>query len=128
MYKLLDVFFLTFHSALVIFNVFGWMWKKTRLANLITNLLTGASWFILGIFFGIGFCPLTEWHWQVLHKLGKYDLPDSYMKYILDRITGLNLNPKLVDTSTVVVFFLSVGFSVYFNMFHRKFLKKHNAI
>ncbi|MCD4791284.1 MAG: DUF2784 domain-containing protein, partial [Bacteroidales bacterium] len=78
MYKFLDTFFVVFHTALIIFNLFGWIWKPTRRLNLITLLLTGASWFILGIFYGIGYCPLTDWHWQVLHKLGIYDVPNSY--------------------------------------------------
>jgi len=66
LYRLLDYFFLVFHLGIVIFNLFGWIWPKTRKANLILLLLTAASWFGLGLIYGIGFCPFTEWHWQVL--------------------------------------------------------------
>jgi hypothetical protein len=65
-YHLLDYLFLIFHSTLALFIVFGWIWHKTRLTNFITLALIALSWFGLGLFYGIGFCPLTEWHWQVL--------------------------------------------------------------
>ena len=90
------------------FNLFGWIWKKTRLANLITLGLTGASWFILGIFYGIGYCPLTDWHWQVLIKLGKSNIPNSYVKYLIDRIFGGDIDAQIVDYSTVVLYFLAL--------------------
>ena len=115
-YKILDIFFLLFHSLLVLFNLFGWIWKKTRKVNLITLLLTGGSWFVLGIFYGLGYCPLTDWHFQILRKLGKYNLPNSYMKYIGDRITGLDFNADLVDTLTLICFLLALGFSIFLNV------------
>ena len=114
-YKIIDIFFLVFHSSIVVFNLFGWIWKRTLKLNLITLLLTGGSWFILGIFYGIGYCPLTDWHFQVLRKLGKYDLPNSYMKYLGDRITGLNFNANLVDTLTMVCFLLALFVSLFLN-------------
>lgn len=123
-YKFLDIFFLCFHSLLVVLNLFGWIWKRTRMLNLFTLLLTGGSWFLLGIFYGMGYCPLTDWHFQVLRKLGATDLPNSYMKYIGDRITGLDLNPGLVDTLTLVTFFLALVISVVLNI--RKILLKRD--
>jgi len=121
MYKFLDIFFVVFHTALIIFNLFGWIWKPTRRLNLITLLLTGASWFILGIFYGIGYCPLTDWHWQVLHKLGIYDVPNSYVKYLVLRLTGVDLNAGLVDALTVSLFFIALTMSVIFNFRNRIF-------
>jgi hypothetical protein len=67
----LDVFFLVFHASLILFNLFGWMFRKTRVWNLVTLLLTGLSWTLLGIFYGFGYCPFTDWHFQVLEELGK---------------------------------------------------------
>ncbi len=116
----LDYFFLVFHTALTLFNILGWIWKKTRLANFITLSLTALSWFGLGLFYGIGFCPLTEWHWQVLEKLGQHNLPYSYITYIIHRLTGLEVNDRLVEVSTAVVFFLSFFISGYLNFFLRK--------
>lgn len=39
MYAFLDKFFFVFHSALIVFNLFGWIWRKTRAANLVVVLL-----------------------------------------------------------------------------------------
>lgn len=124
-YKILDIFFLLFHSSIVLFNLFGWICKRTLKLNLITLLLTGGSWFILGIFYGIGYCPLTDWHFQVLRKLGQYDLPTSYMKYIGDRITGLDFNANLVDTLTLICFLLALVISVTLNI--RNWYKRDKA-
>ena len=123
MYQFLDIFFIVFHSLVVFFNLFGWIWRKTRKLNLGTLLLTAASWFILGIFYGIGYCPLTDWHWAVLHKLGKSNLPGSYIKYIADRITGLNFDPTVVDTFTSCLFGSAFICSVFVNF--RDYRIKH---
>lgn len=112
----LDVFFLFFHTAIILFNIFGWIWKKTRKANLVTLLLTGSSWFLLGIFYGIGYCPVTDWHWEVLKRLGDTNLPNSYIKYLFDRITGLNIDATIVEILTVAGFFAALIISLYLNL------------
>jgi len=114
--KAADLFFLIFHTVLTLFNLTGWIWKKTRRINLITLLLTGGSWFILGLFYGIGYCPLTEWHFQILRKLGESNLPYSYIDYLIERLTGIDFNAQLVDTATGVGFFLALLISVYLNI------------
>ncbi|MBS3774269.1 MAG: DUF2784 domain-containing protein [Bacteroidales bacterium] len=111
-----DIFFVIFHSALTIFNALGWIWKKTRKLNLITLILTGASWFILGLFYGIGYCPLTDWHFKILRKLGHTNLPSSYIKYLIERITPFRPDAELVDITTAVVFFVALGLSVFLNI------------
>jgi len=121
-----DWFFVVFHLLLTLFNAGGWIWKKTRKLNLITLLLTGGSWGILGIFYGFGYCPLTDWHWQVLNELGIYDLPFSYLEYLAERLTGLEFQAQLVDNLTLILFsaFLlaSIGLNLrdYFRRRHRK--------
>jgi len=122
MLKLLDFFFLLFHTVLILFNLFGWIFRKTRKLNLITLTLTGASWFILGIFYGMGYCPLTDWHFQVLIKTGHTDLPDSYTKYLADRLTGLDFNQDLINTVTLLSLIAAFAISVYLNIrdFRRK--------
>src|SRR6056297_836466 len=114
--KAADLFFLIFHTVLTLFNLTGWIWKKTRRINLITLLLTGGSWFILGLFCGIGYCPLTEWHFQILRKLGASTLPYSYIDYLIERLKGIDFNAQLVDTATGVGFFLALLISVYLNI------------
>ncbi len=120
LYHTLDYFFLVFHSSLVLFNLFGWIWKKTRLANLITLLLTGSSWSLLGIFYGWGYCPLTDWHFRVLEHLGKTGLPDSYVKYLLQRISHLYLSSTLADRITLICFLVALGISLVVNLQGRK--------
>ncbi len=115
MLRFLDIFFLVFHALLIFFNLFGWLIKPLRKANLIVLLLTGGSWFILGIFYGIGFCPFTEFHWQVLHKLGQYYLPDSYISYLVERFTGFLPGAKITDILTVVFYFIALGLSLVVN-------------
>lgn len=122
-YRFLDIFFVIFHTSLMLFNLFGWIWKKTRLANLITLGLTGASWLFLGLIVGVlGYCPLTDWHFSILYKLGRTDLPVSYVKYLVDRLTGLDVNEALTDDVTLYSFLLALAISVFLNA--RDFLRK----
>ena len=115
MFNVLDIFFVAFHSVLILFNMLGWIWIKTRKINLITLLLTGASWFILGIFYGWGYCPLTDWHWKVLYELGEVQLPNSYIQYLINRLTGINITGHHADIVTVVVYFVSLFISLILN-------------
>jgi len=115
MYYFLDKFFFVFHSFIILFNLFGWIWKKTRKANLILILLTLGSWFILGIWYGFGFCPCTEWHWQVRMKLGYYDMSSSYLVFLVKSITGLKVERHLVDIFAVAFLSAALGASIYTN-------------
>ena len=116
MYAFLDKFFFVFHSTLIVFNLLGWVWKKTRLANLIVILLTFLSWFILGIWYGFGYCPSTDWHWLVRKKMGYYDLPSTYTKFLIDSLTGWDVNPELVKILTVLLLALALFASVWTNV------------
>jgi len=116
--KFLDIFFTVFHTCLVIFNLFGWIWKKTRRLNLILLLLTAGSWLILGIFYGLGYCPLTDWHFSILTKLGYTDLPDSYMSFLFTRITGMPIDQSLVDSVTMWGLIIALAISLYLNLRH----------
>lgn len=93
---------------------------RTRKAHLISIILTAASWFLLGIWFGIGYCPITEWQWQVKEKLGETNLPDSFVKYYGDKLTGKDLDPSVINTITAVCFALAVVISLYVNFVRRK--------
>jgi hypothetical protein len=114
-YRFLDAFFMVLHPAIIVFNLTGWIFRKTRRWNLVLLLLTGASWFILGIWKGIGYCPLTDWHFSVLIKLGEKDLPFSYIAYLMDRILGWRLSDELTDYVTVTLFALALCCSVALN-------------
>lgn len=117
MWHILDIFFVIFHTSLILFNLFGWIWRRTRKVNLITLILTGASWIFLGLIVGSpGYCPLTEWHFNILQKLGRDDLPYSYVKYLADRLTGFDFDPSLVDSVTLYAFIAALVISLVVNM------------
>jgi hypothetical protein len=116
MYAFLNIFFFVFHSSLIIFNLFGWIWKKTRFANLIVILLTVFSWTILGIWYGFGFCPCTDWHWHVRERLGYLDMPSSYTKFLIDSLTGLDVKEAVVDTLAVALLALALVASAFTNV------------
>jgi len=124
MYRFLDIFFLVFHTSVVFFNLFGWIWKKTRRANLFLLLLTGASWGGLGLFYGLGYCPLTDWHFRILEKIGTSNLPNSYIKYLADRITGMSFNQDIVDSLTLYLYLAALVISLVINYIDRKNRKK----
>lgn len=119
-YHAADIFFMVFHSGLILLNLFGWAWKPLRRANFIALALTGGSWFILGIFYGIGYCPFTDWHFQVLYELGRYPESNSYIGYMLERVSGISFKATVVDTWTMILFFAALGLSIYFNFFRKK--------
>lgn len=116
MYQILDIFFFVFHSVLILFNLFGWIWKKTRRLNLVTLSLTAFSWIILGIWYGFGYCPSTDWHWTVRRELGYYDMPNSYIKFLVDELTGIDFPAATVDLWTGILLALAFLVSIYVNI------------
>lgn len=115
MYTFLDYFFVLFHGSLVLFNLTGWAWRTTRRPHLVTIGLTILSWFGLGVFFGWGYCPSTDWHWQVKRRLGETTLPSSYIKYYVDKLTGVQWDPFVVDTVTLFLGLSAFVLSCWFN-------------
>ena len=116
MFIFLDILFLVLHSILILFNLFGWIWKKTRRLNLLTLLITGFSWVGLGLFYGLGYCFLTDWHWRVLEKLGESNISDSYIQYLFNRILGIQISAYFTDYLTVILFLIALIMSIYFNL------------
>jgi len=116
MYQFLNIFFFVFHTLLTLFNMFGWLPKRTRKWNLFTLLITAGSWFILGIWYGWGFCLCTEWHWQVREHLGIDDHSTSYIHFLILKLTGANFNPEFVDKATLIGFLIVFILSVTLNI------------
>jgi hypothetical protein len=119
----LDIFFVVLHTSVIIFSLSGWIWKKSRKLNLVILILIGCSWLFLGIIVGTpGYCPLTEWHFNVLEKIGRTNLPDSYVKYLADRLTGKNFNASMVDSITLLSYIVVLLISTALNA--RDMIKK----
>lgn len=124
-HQFLNIFFFVFHTLFTLFNMVGWIFPKTRKLHLFTLLLTSLSWFVLGIWYGWGYCVCTDWHWDVRDKLGFEDRSNSYIHFLILKLTGANLNHKLVEYSTLVVFLVSVVLSVWLNT--RDWLRKRRS-
>jgi len=123
LYQFLNYFFFAFHTSLVLFNCLGWIFKATRKWNLFTLLLTAFSWFILGIWYGWGYCLCTDWHWQVREHLGYHDQSVSYIHFLVLKLSGKNLSLQLVENVTLWVFLLSFLMSIVLNI--RDYRKRH---
>ncbi|MFN4314946.1 MAG: DUF2784 domain-containing protein [Chitinophagaceae bacterium] len=126
MLSFLNIFFTVVHVLLILFNLTGWIWKKTRRWHIITLILTAASWAVLGIWYGWGYCPLTDWHWDVKNKLGETDLPNSFVKYLLDKIFSQDLSVALVDRITLWSLIAALLASVWVNFLAPAFVKPAN--
>ena len=114
-YQFWNYFFFIFHTLFTLFNITGWLFRITRKWNLITLLLTAFSWFVLGIWYGWGYCVCTHWHWNVRQHLGYHDERDSYIHFLLLKITGINFNRDLVEKITLIVFLISLAMSIWLN-------------
>jgi hypothetical protein len=113
---LADYFFLVFHSLLILFNLMGWICPRLRKVHLVIICLTLASWTVLGFWYGWGYCPFTDWHWNILKQRGETDLPASYISYLLQRGLGLYLSDRLVDILTVGLTLIAFAASLYVNI------------
>ena len=100
----LNIFFLVFHTGFILFVLFGWVWPKARRVHLAALALTALSWFGFGITRGFGYCFCTDWHWNVLYRLGYPDLPRSYITFLIQTLTGWRPDDGLVDAVTVAAF------------------------
>ena len=93
----LDYAFLFLHTGLIFFNLLGWAWIKTRRLNLLSIMLTVSAWFVFAPWYGLGYCPCTDWHWQVKEALGQTDLPNNYLTYLFDTWTGIAISDATAE-------------------------------
>ena len=122
----LDIFFFVFHTALIFFNLFGWAHPTTRPWNLATLLLTAFAWFGLGIFYGWGYCPCTDWHWQVREAMGQPMHTTSYTVFLVESTLPVSVSRLYMDGVTVAGLFLALFMSIYLNVRDWK-RKRRNA-
>jgi hypothetical protein len=116
MYQFLNYFFIVFHTVWILFNSLAWIPKKTRRLNLISLCITAFSWFVLGIWYGWGYCVCTDLHWKVRAHLGYRDMEMSYTHFLARKLTGIDFNPNTVDVVTAAVFFISFALSITLNI------------
>lgn len=111
----LNWFFLVFHTLLVLFNLFAWIFKKTRLYHFYSILITWFSWLVLGFFYGFAYCFLTDFHWKIREKLAYVDSSYSYIHFLLLELTGIYFNERLVDLIVHNSFIIISIISLYLN-------------
>ena len=121
----LDFLLTLLHLLIIGFNLFGWIWKSTRKSHFYLVIATIFSWVVLGFWFGFGYCPVTDWQWQGKAKLGESDLPNSFIKYLADKVTGTDISSTMIDTVTAVSFGLVVivSFTFYIRLAGRQVLR-----
>jgi hypothetical protein len=119
MLHLLEILLTLTHLLIIGFNLFAWVWPSLRRAHFIGVLITAGCWLILGIWFGWGYCPVTDWKWQIKERLGEHNLPNSFIKYYADKLTGHNFSPQFIDIVTASCFAVAALLSIYFNFIYK---------
>lgn len=127
MLRLLDLLLTLLHLGIIGFNLAGWILPRTRRAHLVLVAVTTASWLILGIWYGIGYCPLTDWQWRIKEQLGARNLPPSYVTWLAEALSGRRFPDALVNTCTAVSFGAAALLSVYFNFLHGRLRRRQPA-
>jgi len=115
-YQVLNIFFFVFHIGLIFFNLFGWLFKSVRKWNLLTLGMTAFSWFVLGIFYGFGYCFLTDWHWAVREELNYTTNSNSYIHFLVTAILPVAMSEKTVELLTGILFFTALIMSFVTNV------------
>ncbi|MEX2349563.1 MAG: DUF2784 domain-containing protein [Flavobacteriaceae bacterium] len=117
--NILNIFFYVFHTVLIVFNLIGWIFPKTRKLHFYSLLITLFSWGVLGIWYGFGYCFLTDWHYQILRKLGETGMPSNYISFLIEKLTGWLPEAGLVDTLILVLTAVALMCSVWVNFFRK---------
>ena len=112
----LDYAFLVAHTALILFNLFGWVWERTLRFNLLSIILTVTAWFAFAPWYGLGYCPCTDWHWQVKEALGQTDLPNNYLTFLFETWTGIVVSDEFSATLAWVALVPAFALSLFFNL------------
>lgn len=87
-----DVLFFVVHTALIVFNLFGWVWAPTRWLHFICISATLFSWVVMGAFYGFGYCLCTDWHFQVRRSLGWPVFGHTYLQLMAQVFLGIEMS------------------------------------
>ena len=117
--EFLNVAFFAIHSSWIAFTCIGWAWSRTRKWHLGAVALTAFSWFGLGIVYGWGYCPCTDWHWLVRARLGYQD-PPSYTQLLVKELFGAVPAAAVANALTVGVLAAAATLSVVLNLRDRR--------
>ena len=104
------------HVAIMVVCIFGWMYEPLRPLHLIVMALVALSWFGLGLVFGIRYCILTDTQWRIKRHLGREPETRSYVKHMLEKITGRTIDHKITNRITLYTYGASVISTVVVNL------------
>lgn len=113
--KLVDVIFFWAHALIAALCAFGWLIPGGERLHLVVILGIAFSWYVLGLWHGIGYCILTDWQWRVRQRLGMTPEHGSFVQLLLERASGMHLNANQVKMFAYGVFWVSAFISVYIN-------------
>lgn len=74
------------------------------------------SWVVLGIWYGIGYCFVTDLHWAIKHQLGETELPNSYIAYFVQHLFGVVLSDLQINVLSVAILIAAVILSIILNI------------
>ena len=111
--SLANILFHFVHLAIIFFFLFGWLAGKTLLAHFILSILILLSWCGLGIFYGFGYCLVTDIQWKIKKRMDEKPYTEYYIKYMIDKVTGFDTNPNTVNTVTQYSFFIILFISMF---------------
>lgn len=114
----LNVGFFVLHTGWIALVCLGWIWRCTRRWQLAAVSLTVVSWVGLGVWYGWGYCPFTDWHWNVRARLGYQD-PPSYVQLLIHELTGVDIGASAADTLAVVALGVAALLGIVLTVRHR---------
>ena len=103
LYPFLNAIFHGAHISIILFALLGWALPSLRQLHLALLGLTLGSWFILGQWLGIGYCPISDMHWKLKESFGEGRPEGTYIHYVLQKLTGKTLSSPRVDKMTTRV-------------------------
>ena len=108
MLNVLDWTLFVVHGLFILFNMFGWAWKRTRVLHLVTLASTGFAWFVMGAFWGWGYCVCTDWHTHIRRQLEYAEPEATFAQQFIGQIPGVSLDRTLADCVAGSVFAIIV--------------------
>ena len=93
----LNILFFIFHTVMLVFNLTGWIFRRTRNLHVICLGATLFSWFVMGAWKGIGYCICTDWHFQVRRAMGINDHVYCYIQLIAKCFFGVDMDRTTSD-------------------------------
>jgi hypothetical protein len=102
---ILDVLLTAVHLGVVVAVLVLWIPRSTRRVHFALVMITAGSWLGIGLLYGnIGYCFLTDWHWDVKRLRGQTHLPASFIHYMVARWLKLPVRATTTDLWTGLSF------------------------